>query len=346
MTTLVVGPLDNLAGAIAAAAPGDKVFFTGEHPAQRITNSGTDTAFCELYSNGTGRIHSEGGAAAGNTEYGLWLDRCSYWGFRDFTVHDAAKGIVADTTTHTAFKLVEVHTTKDEGWKFRSNSHHLYLSNCAVHDTGIAATDGVFGEGYYVGDASSNWPDPASPDATQYIKFTNCKAWRTYGDGWDIKEGSRYVHLVGCEVDHRLGNAPAYGNQFGDTGCYTRGDYVYFEGCTIYSAPGYGFKCYDTAAIGGVVYGRNVYLKAGSATSLNLSGVGSQSDAPDGMHVYSDFSGTKDQVGGGWLANYGNLNPSTYTAPTFTPSPASSYYTAEPWPSGTGTTNPWAAFFS
>jgi hypothetical protein len=303
---------------IAALLPGQTLTIQGLHVVETLVAvSGAADEPITIRGDGGVIEHPDGRTATGG-KYALLITG-SYLHFVDLTVGEAGKGIVVDGASHVRFDRCVGQNTSTEVWKIRGDSAYIYLYDCRVEGGGIGG--GGFGEGFYVGDAATNWPTPSVvPDVTNSVTFVRCYATRCKADGWDIKEGAHHVILKDCLVDHTRGNAPAQGASLGDSGIYCRADDVQFINTNVRGAPGYGLKLYDTP-INSVTYGRRNEVWGGISEGHGLAGVGSQQDD---LKVYANFraSGERvDVVGGGWDADY---DPATFVEMTWS-SPAASY---------------------
>ena len=78
-----------------------------------------------------------------------------HWRIEGLTVAHATKGIVLDGSVGTVIDGVEVFDIGDEGVHFRPCSSDGVLRNSFIHDTGRNSPQ--YGEGVYVGSATSNW---------------------------------------------------------------------------------------------------------------------------------------------------------------------------------------------
>lgn len=328
MTSYNIASGQDPAPVFAGAVPGDIIrFAAGIHSAHaiEISCSGNSTSPIEIFGETGARLqHPDGQTGTG---YAVHVTG-SFLYIHDLIVEEAAKAMVLDGVNHCKLQRVEGRNTHEEIFKIRAFSSFVYVDTCSAHDSGSGQQ---FGEGFYIGDASSNWPNTSSPDTTNHIRIDNSESYRCYSDGVDCKEGAHDIVIKGHNSDFTQGNTPPTDAQvpgnFGNSGGFSRADRIQFVNCTVEGAPGYGFKCFDVT-VGSTIYGRQQYVKGGSSTGHVLAGVGSQSDSPDGMHVYSDFTATAprvDQVGGHWVDDgFSNLNPSGFSEFTWS-SPASAY---------------------
>lgn len=323
---IVARPGDDLNAKIAALLPGQTLVITGRHVVTDalVAVSGTSTLPITIRGDGTAVIEHTGGRTG--TGYALTVTG-AYLHFADLVAQEAAKAIVVQGTgAHDiAFERVVGRRVKNEAWKFRQGANLIHCWDCHAEDTGLGA---AFGEGFYVGEASSNWlPTPGiTPDTTSYVRFERCTTRRTLNDGFDFKEGSHHLVAKDCLVDKPLATI---GDTQGDSGYYNRGDTVQYVNCHVRNAPGDGFKPYDVV-VNAITYGRGVEVWGGLVEGAGGAGVASQSDD---LKVYSNFAvagtvvgGRTNVVGGGWTSAY---DPATFVELTWS-SPALLWHTDLP----------------
>ncbi|MFI9007784.1 cellulose binding domain-containing protein [Actinosynnema sp. NPDC053489] len=93
--------------------------------------------------------------AGWDSGYGLWLYGAPYWNLAGFAVRESKKGIVVDDSHHVVIDRVRVDHVDEEGVHFRRSSADGVLRDSVITDTGLAQPG--YGEGVYLGSASSNW---------------------------------------------------------------------------------------------------------------------------------------------------------------------------------------------
>lgn len=291
------------------AIAGDTITVSGLHTLDVIVSvSGTSTDPITIRGNGTAEIRSPGG----NTGNGYAMQITGdYIHVDNIVMGTAAKACVVESANHIAITDCTFEDTRTEAFKVRGDSSYVWVRNCISQDAGLGAS---FGEGFYVGESSGNWPTPnLVPDVCHHVQFDGCIVRRCYGDGFDFKEGSHHVKAMNSSVDFSLGNAPPLAAAGGDDGTFSRADFVQMIGVDILSPVADGFRMFDVT-VDSIIYGRNQEVKGGSAHNAGGAGVASQSE---GMKVYSDFvaTGTVDGrilvVGGGWSGT-SDLDPGTF----------------------------------
>jgi hypothetical protein len=60
--------------------------------------------------------------------------------------------------------------------------------------------------------------------STRYVTFFECYTIDTASDGWDVKEGARFVKIINCTADFSGSVEPAANALFGDNGFFLRGN--------------------------------------------------------------------------------------------------------------------------
>ena len=216
---VAVGTSDQLARALAGARPGDVITMadgiytskgtTASVPVGGKTYSGTfvasarGTAAEPIVLRGSRRAVIDGrpGGDGTGTQYGLYLVGASYWQVRGISVTNVAKGIVLDGTSHSTIESVEVSVTGQEGIHLRAFSSDDVLRSNVVHDTGLR--NASYGEGIYVGSASSNWGTYSGgrADRSDRNLLVGNTVSRTGAESMDIKEGTTGGTIQGNTFD-------------------------------------------------------------------------------------------------------------------------------------------------
>ena len=187
--------------ALAAAAPGttitlaDGVYTTK----QQVTISTACTAAAPCVLQGTRAAVLDGSGLSGH--YGLHLVGADHWTVRGLTVRNASKGIVADGTTGSVIESVEVEQIGAEGIHLRAFSSDNVVRGSLVHHVGLDKPQ--FGEGIYVGSATSNWGtySGGQPDRSDRNQILGNRIWATGAESVDIKEGTTAGVLSGNTFD-------------------------------------------------------------------------------------------------------------------------------------------------
>ena len=162
------------------ALPGDVIEFCGEELPVKTVKSGLPTAPITI------RGGDERAIIKGSLQSGYCLSVTHDWYvFENFDVMNCKKGFVATAASHGILRGVTVQDTYEESYKFREASQYWLVESCTSRNAGLR---GIYGEGFYVGQASSNWISNI-PDGSAYITFKDCTADDNANDGFDVKEG-------------------------------------------------------------------------------------------------------------------------------------------------------------
>lgn len=200
-----------LQAALAVAHPGTTITLAdgtyrgdsvrGGHPEEpgRFVASSAGTAAAPITLRGSRRAVLDGGGPDGG--YGLHLRGADYWRLEGFTVSSASKGIVLDGSSHVSITGVRVTDIGAEGVHFRSFSSANILSRSQVDHTGVSKPN--FGEGVYVGSATSNWGtySRGGPDTSDRNQIIDNQITATAAENIDVKEGSTGGILRGNTMD-------------------------------------------------------------------------------------------------------------------------------------------------
>lgn len=204
-----------LTSALSAVQPGDTIVLSGTITSGTkfsTTRHGTAAAPITITGSGTAIIDS-------TANYGLEILH-DYYRLSNFQIKNPSKGIVIDNAEHGIVDNVHCMDIGQEAFKVRNQSRYWLFTFCSARRTGKS---GNYGEGFYVGQAASNWLNGV-PDACAYVTFFNCYTIDTRNDGWDIKEGSHHVKMVNCTADFSGPIEPAHNASVGSAGFYLRAD--------------------------------------------------------------------------------------------------------------------------
>lgn len=291
----------DLKAAMQSAVAGDILYFTGTHTGNMKTYA-HGTASAPIIVRG---INATVQTTSQSTGYGVEVLH-NYWRFDDFTINHAKKGFYCLNADYGVVTRVDITNIGQEAFKFRRYSNFWEVVECSVDGTGQTAAD--YGEGFYVGDAQSNWESSTKPDTSGNITFRDCYTINTTNDGYDLKEGAHHVKFINCIADFS-GIEPVGGHARGDSGFYLRGDNLQLIGCLVKDL-GNGSTAYNVAnlAANGTDYGNAIEFKA--VTAQNITNGGAmfeiQSTRSDGVIIYTDYTATN-------VANF-KIGSGTYTS--------------------------------
>lgn len=214
------------------------------------------------------------GMGTDSAQYGLCILH-DYYMVEDLTVEKVKKGVVVENANHGVFRRVTVREVENEGFKFRYNAQHFLVEDCLAEDTGRAEnhkSPGIGrrnGEGFYVGNAASNWagaksslpPDPQVPDVSGFITFINCTARSCRNDGFDFKEGSHDIKVINCLVDWSTDIEPLPNADQSDAGIYLRGDRIQIINTTVLNSEHWAAAIKTAhATVDRIAYGHSLEL--------------------------------------------------------------------------------------
>lgn len=202
-----------LIGALAACAPGGEPAESDQEPAIDECPSGAVAIGTSASDLQTAPITLCGSAAAvidggpNDSGYALHLDGASHWVVRGFSVTGAARGIMLDSSSHNELQGLTVSNTGQEGVHLRAGSSDNLVQGLVVSDTGKTTPE--YGEGIYIGTATSNWCDISAcePDRSDRNRVLDNKVFAVTAEAVDVKEGTTGGELRGNDLT--LGDTPA-----------------------------------------------------------------------------------------------------------------------------------------
>ena len=266
---LASAQVTDLQAALDNAVPGDVIEFSGTHFGSFETRrNGTAANPITIRGVGGNAVIQGFGNNNNSNRRGLEVFH-DHYRIENFAIQDFIKGIWVENADHGILRNLTVQNIGNEAFKFRDFSNYWLVEDCTAINTG---TLGIFGEGFYVGDADNNWEDINQPDTSGFITFLNCYTSETGNDGYDVKEGSHHVKFINCVADFTQRNPFADPNT-GDAGFYVRADCIQLIDCTVIgldggqgTRPPSGFRLFEET-VNGQVFGRNFEM-AGIATLM------------------------------------------------------------------------------
>jgi hypothetical protein len=193
---IAVDTVEEIRLALETATPGSVIRVAdGEYTFKpRLVASASGTSEAPITLLGTRAAVLRTKNASG--DYGLHVTG-DHWRIEGLTVAHASKGIVLDGSVGTVIDGVEVFDVGDEGVHFRACSSDGVLRRSHIHDTGRNSPQ--YGEGVYVGSASSNWSTyectdhhegRAEGDNTERVLIEDNLFEDVTAEGADLKEGT------------------------------------------------------------------------------------------------------------------------------------------------------------
>jgi parallel beta-helix repeat protein len=197
--TVRVSTEAELQAALDAAEPGDSIqladgIYVGNFEATRAGTRAQPISLC----GGPGAVLTGGGIKEG---YVVYLLGTSEWRLVGFTVREGQKGVMLDATTRSVVQGLTVEEIGDEGIHLRSASSNNVVLGNTVRRTGLRRDE--FGEGIYVGSATSNWDrySEGDPDRSDQNLVQGNDIRQTGSESIDVKEGTTGGTLVANVMD-------------------------------------------------------------------------------------------------------------------------------------------------
>src|SRR6266508_4553496 len=146
--------------ALANVQPGDTILLSGTIVGGRFTTtrSGEPGNYITIRGDGTARLSG--------SPYALEILH-DYYKLENFILENSGKGLVIDNAEHGVVDHVHAMDIQQEAFKLRNQSRYWEFTFCSARRTGLS---GDFGEGFYVGQASSNWINN-TPDQCAFVTF-------------------------------------------------------------------------------------------------------------------------------------------------------------------------------
>ncbi len=277
--TFNVSTPSQFTSALTSVQPGDTIVLSGTITSSSTfstTRAGTASAPITIQGDGTAVLF-------GSSASGLKIIH-DYYRLNNFRIQNVSKGLVIDNANHGSVDNVHIMDVREEAFKVRNQSQYWVFSFCSARRAG---TSGQYGEGFYVGQASSNWIS-GTPDRSGYVTFFNCYTTDTFNDGWDLKEGAHHVKIVNCTADFSGATEPSSHTAFGSAGFFLRCDNVQILKSSVVNLNNgdWGYRM-SNQTVNGVDYGSSGNeIKQSSVISGNVPFIYSESGTNG--KVYTD----------------------------------------------------------
>ena len=227
---------DSLRAALAAARPGQTITLAdgvysgrpprgndGSEPGRYLIDvSGTAAAPITLRGSRAAVLDGDGTGGG----YVLHLVGASHWVLQGFTASAGSKGIVLDGSSDDVLDDLHVTDVGAEGVHFRDSSSDDVLRASEIDHTGMKQEG--FGEGVYLGSASSNWArySGGQPDRSDHNQVLDNDIHDTAAENIDIKEGT----TGGVVRGNTLGGDAIAGQNSADSWIDVKGSDYLIEG--------------------------------------------------------------------------------------------------------------------
>jgi hypothetical protein len=197
--TVQVSTAAELISALRGARPGTVIqlhdgVYSGEFTA---TASGTKAA--PIYLCGSRAAILQGDGFKGG--YVLHFNGAAHWRVAGFTVLNGQKGVMVDAGTDLGLQGLLVEQIGDEAVHLRRNSTDNVVRGLTIRNTGNRKPK--FGEGIYVGSATSNWSQltGGQPDHSDRNFVLDNVISATTAESIDVKEGTSDGVIAGNTFD-------------------------------------------------------------------------------------------------------------------------------------------------
>lgn len=188
-----------LQAALDDAAPGDSIALADGSYVGEFVAAAPGTADAPVFLCGGPGAVLDGGDVEGG--YGLHLDGASHWRLVGFTVRNAKKGVMADGVQGAVIQGLTVEQIGDEAVHLRGHSSGNLVEANTIRNTGLRREK--YGEGVYIGSATSNWCDitECEPDRSDDNIIRGNHISETTAESIDIKEGTTGGLVIGNTFD-------------------------------------------------------------------------------------------------------------------------------------------------
>lgn len=283
------------------AQPGDVIEFSGtEQGVFQTKGHGTASNPIIIRGLGSDAVIEGNGIGSG---YGLQVKH-NYYRLENFTIRNCKKGLYIENADHGVATSIHIEDIGQEAFKVKRNSNYWLFEDCSTKNTGLS---GDYGEGFYVGDASSNWASSSQPDTPGYITFLNCTSIDPVNDGFDFKEGAHHIKVINGMVEW-INVTPQ--SSHGNSGYYSRAEDLQYINCSSKGngSGGPAFKHFQTD-VNGVRYGYRVELKGLSIQDHSGDAIHfHRNDIAQTSVLYDDYS-LQNVSGDLWYSSVAPIEP-------------------------------------
>lgn len=187
--TMSVADASELTEALASSQPGTVIQLADGIYEGNFAGTGMGTEQAPIWvCGGRGAVIDGGSVKSG---YALYLKDVSHWRLVGFSVRGAQKGVMVDHGIALIIQGLSVTSVGDEAIHLRSNTTDSLVLGNEIADTGLRRAK--FGEGIYVGSASSNWCtySACEPDRSNNNALVDNAIRSTTSEAIDVKEGTQ-----------------------------------------------------------------------------------------------------------------------------------------------------------
>jgi parallel beta-helix repeat protein len=272
--TVRVETAEELRQALGAAAAGDSIGLADGVYEGNFVATGAGTEAAPIFLCGSSNAVLDGGDTSNG--YVLHLENAQYWRVVGITVRNGQKGVMLDGSSNSILQRLTVEDIGDEGIHLRAASSDNQVLDNTVSRTGLRKQQ--FGEGIYIGSATSNWGrySGGQPDQSDRNVISGNTTSQTGAESVDVKEGTTGGKLVSNTMD-------GTGMTGADSLVDVKGNDWVIQGNTARNGPVDGFQTHrildgwgmrnvfkenNVAVIGG---GYHVYINDPDDTGNNVS---------------------------------------------------------------------------
>ncbi|MCI2237839.1 right-handed parallel beta-helix repeat-containing protein [Paenibacillus sp. TRM 82003] len=197
-----VSTADELHSALAAATPGTTISMSPGTYRGRFVLSRSGTGGAPIRITGPRSARIDGGSVSSG--YALHLNGVHHARVEGISIGNAKKAVVLDSSSDNVLHDLDVSRAGQELVLLRNLSTRNVVSNSEIHGSGL--TDPGYGEGVYIGLASSNWGAKQSitagePDRSDHNSIVGNHVHDTTAECVDVKEGTTGGRITGNRFD-------------------------------------------------------------------------------------------------------------------------------------------------
>lgn len=197
--TVRVNDAESLTEALASAAPGTAIELAAGIYAGTFTGRGAGTEDSPIWVCGGRDAVIDGGSVEDG--YAFHLEDAQYWRLVGFSVRQTQKGVMVDRGHRIVIQDLSVTEIGDEAIHLRGATTYSVVRGTEIERTGLRKEK--FGEGIYIGSASSNWctHSDCGPDRSNNNAIVENRIIATSAESIDIKEGTQDGLIRGNTFD-------------------------------------------------------------------------------------------------------------------------------------------------
>lgn len=187
--TVRVDDAESLTDALASVAPGVVIELADGHYEGTFTGGGVGTEASPIWLCGSRDAVIDGGSVKDG--YAFHLKDARYWRLVGFSIRQAQKGVMVDGGREIVIQGLAISEIGDEAVHLRAGTTFSVVRDNEIRTTGLRKEK--FGEGVYIGSASSNWCiySDCGPDRSNNNAIVANRITGTSAESIDVKEGTQ-----------------------------------------------------------------------------------------------------------------------------------------------------------